>query len=107
MKKENDIIEFLKLIISSSKKKAIEGNMTPEQKKEYINKRLFEYFERSSMKVETLFPIYKKVYPEFVKEDFMQYVIEHTSNQDIIFKEKLKEEEKLEKISSRICQTLI
>ena len=103
MKKENDIIEFLKLIISSSKKKAIEGNMTPEQKKEYINKRLFEYFERSSMKVATLFPIYKKVYPEFVKEDFMQYVIEHTSNQDIIFKEKLKVEKKLEKISSRIA----
>lgn len=104
MEQGNNMQGFLKLIISSSEKKATEGNMTPEQKKEYINKRVFEYFERSGMRIETMLPIYKEVYPEFVQEDFMQYVVEHTSNQDIIFEEKLKVEKKLEKISSRVAE---
>lgn len=104
MNQGNNMQGFLKLIISSSEKKATEANMTPEQKKEYINKKLFEYFERNDMRIETILPIYKEVYSEFVQEDFMKYVIEHTSNQDIIFQEKLKVEEKLEKISSRVAQ---
>lgn len=104
MEQGNNMQGFLKLIISSSEKKATEANMTLKQKKEYINKRLFEYFERNSMRIETMLPIYKEVYPEFVQEDFMQYVVEHTSNQDIIFEEKLKVEKKLEKISSRVAE---
>ena len=74
MEQRNNMQGFLKLIISSSEKKATESNMTPEQKKEYINKRLFEYFERSGMSIETMLPTYKEVYPEFVQEDFMQYL---------------------------------
>lgn len=56
------------------------------------------------MRIETMLPIYKEVYSEFSQEDFMQYVVEHTSNQDIIFEEKLKVEKKLEKISSRVAE---
>ena len=100
----NNMQGFIKLIISSSEKKAIEVNMTPEEKKEYINKKLYEYFERSGMRIETMLPIYKEVYPEFIQEDFMQYVVEHTYNQDIIFEEKLKVEKKLKRISDRVAE---
>ena len=104
MEQRNNMQRFLKLIISSSEKKATENNMTPEQKKGYIIRRLFDYFERSGMKIEEILPIYKEVYPEFSQEDFMQYLVDHTSNPDIIFEEKLKVEKKLEKISSRIAE---
>lgn len=104
MSQANNVLGFVKLIISSSEKKATEANMTMEQKKEYINKRLFEHFEKAGMKMDAILPIYEEAYPDFLQDDFVQYVIAHTSNTDIIFGEKLKIEKKLEKISARLAE---
>lgn len=104
MKEENNILGFVKLIIKSSEKKATNDNMTNEQTKDYINRRLYEHFEKTGAKIEEILPIYEEAYTEFSRDDFMQYVIAHTSNTDIIWGEKLKIEKKLEKISSRIAE---
>ena len=104
MEQTNNLLAFVKLIITSSEKRANELKITEEQKKEYINKRLFEHFEKSGKKMEEMLPIYEEAYPEFSKDDFTQYVIDHTSNIDIIYSEKLKIEKKMNKISARISE---
>ena len=102
MNQKNNVLAFVKLIINNSEKNSAKSNMTKEQKKEYIYKRLFEYFERGGMKLDEIIPIYQEAYQDFIKEDFIQYVITHTSNTDIVFEEKLKLEKKIEKISDEI-----
>lgn len=96
--------EFLKMIVKSGEKKAKETNMTDEEKKEHITRRLFEYFERNNMDEisEDLVKEYEEVYPEFSKDYFVKYVISHTKNQKVIFNEKIKLEEKINKIEKEI-----
>ena len=96
--------EFLKMIVKSGEKKAKETNMTDEEKREHINRRLFEYFERNNMDEisEDLLKEYEEVYPEFSKDDFVKYVVSHTKNQKVIFAEKIKVEEKIDKIEKEM-----
>ncbi len=99
--------DFLRLIINSCEKKAKEENMTSEEKKEYINRRLFEHFERNGIDEisDDLVKIYKKVYPEFSRDDFAKYVVLHTKNKEVIFNEKIRLMKKIEKIDDEIYKS--
>lgn len=72
---------FFSALIGEYEKKASECNMSPEQKKDYITKKLFEYYERNykktSLKYTDIASICKEACPEFDKEGFFKYLI-HT-----------------------------
>ena len=96
--------EFVKLIVKSAEKTAENNGMTGEQKNEHVITRLFEYLDKKKMNTinTEILKTAKEVYPEFDEDDFRKYVVEHTTNTDIIFNEKLKIEEKLRSIKGRI-----
>ena len=113
MKQSNEQVREVKLIIRICEEKATKDNMTEQQKKDYIYKILMNYLENNVISgarntkyydnMKKIIPVYEKVYPDFSKEEFVRYVLTHTSNADIIFEEKLKLEKRLSELDERIA----
>ena len=96
--------EFIKLIVSSSTKKAEKENMTEEQKKDYINKKLFKHFEDNNLTLEKAIKMYKGEYDEFDEIKFKNYAIKNTNRIEILENEKTKLNDKIKKIKWEILQ---
>ena len=96
--------EFVNMIVRSAEQIAKEKNMEDKDKAEYINKRLFEHFERNGIDEidKKIIYIYKKAYPNFSEDEFTKYAINNTKNTNVIFNEKLKLEDKIEQINKEI-----
>ena len=101
---KNSNEQFVGLIIKTSDKKAERENMTEEQKKEYINEKLFNHFEKNKMRLDEAVRLYKKEYKEFSKEDFKNYAIKNTKRKEILIEEKENVEQKIKKLDWYISQ---
>ncbi len=100
-KENNTDIDFIKIIIDNAEKKF---EKEEDKKSGYINKNLYQFYEAKGMKLNEAIKLFKQIYPEFSKEEFMDYVVDHTSDTDIIYNEKLKLEEKINRINWQIIQ---
>lgn len=111
MNQTTDLLRDVNLIIKTCERKATEDNMIEQQKKDYINEILMRYLEKTTRNarfhnydnMERILPIYEEAYSDFSREEFVRYVLTHTSNADIIFEEKLKIEKRLNEIYERIA----
>lgn len=101
---ENRTQQFIKIIIKTSNKKAENENMTDEQKKEYINKKLFDHFEKDKMSLDEAMKLYGNEYTGFSKDEFKNYVIKNTKRKEILIEEKENVEKKIKQIDWNILQ---
>ena len=115
MEKKNNQIG---LVIKMCEQRAERDNMAPEQKRVYINDTLMKYLERymeekgrkgknvylADYNMEQIIQLYEETWTDFSKDEFLKYLISHTSNEVIIFNEKKKIEKKLGEIDKRIAE---